>query len=43
MTLSFVLRKLNGGGPSQAKGVIRVLKSHNGIGNMSLAKSIGTW
>lgn len=31
MTLSFVLRKLNGGGPSQVKGVIRVLKSHNGI------------
>ena len=31
MTLSFVLRKLNGGGPSQVKGVIRVLRAHNQI------------
>jgi len=43
VTRSFVLRKLNGGGPSQAKGGIRVLKSHSDIGNMSSANSIGTW
>jgi len=43
VTLSFVLRNLNGGGPGQAKGSIRVLKSHSGIGNVSSAKSIGTW
>jgi len=43
VTLSFVFRTLNTGGPSQAKGGIWVLKSLTGVGNMSSAKSIGTW
>jgi len=38
VTLSFVFRKLNGGGPSQAKGGIWVLKSLTGVENMSSAK-----
>ena len=38
MTLSLVFRKLNGGGPSQAKGGIWVLKSFTGVENMSSAK-----
>jgi len=42
VTRSFVLRKLNGGGPSQEKGGKWVLKSLTGVGNMSSAKSIGT-
>jgi len=29
---------MNGGGPSQAKGGTRVLKSHSGIEDMSFAK-----
>jgi len=41
--LSFVFCKLNGGGPSQAKGGIWVLRSLTGVGNMSSAKSIGIW
>ena len=42
MTLSLCFGKLNGGGPSQAEGGTRDLKSYSGIRNMSFAVQVVT-